>query len=140
MWVYGSGVLHTAEPPAELIPESGDQETIGTWTSFLDFVTKAGVKILQEDAFVDAPPEILGEGATVTVFARELKSLIPGRPEKTVAVKKLKSEYRIPTSQSNQRYRDRPANERWLLKLFTLEVRALCHGSLRHHPNIVSLV
>lgn len=128
------------------IVQATGRERIFMWHSFLDLVLRAGVPIIPPSEFEDGGVcRILGRGATMVVSERVLKASQSrsGAPSRAgggdrkqpavVAVKQLIVRF----ADSEDYLRARPQHEIALLANFTLELRALCHGALRSHTNIV---
>ncbi|KAG4438268.1 hypothetical protein IFR05_006250 [Cadophora sp. M221] len=98
----------------------------------LQFVINSNVTIIPPTEFrQDETYKVLGSGATMTLMERYwvLK-------KQAVAIKQLK--FKFPATANDKSAR--PENEKRLLESFTLELRALCHGALGNHPNIVQIL
>jgi hypothetical protein len=82
------------------------------------------------------PRRNLGEGATMSVQEAQWvgRRSVYDKPT-AVAVKRLKFE--LPDTAND--LAARPRDESKHLADFTLELRALCHGAIRDHPNIVRI-
>jgi hypothetical protein len=114
-----------------------EREAVFVWHSFLSLVRQARVTIT-DPAHLSKESSNLGRGATFDVFERQWLDPHQTDSSKTprvVAVKQLI--FSIPDTADDTN--SRPAREPALLAHFTLELRALCHGTLRTHPNIVSI-
>lgn len=122
------------------IVQATGREGILVWHSFLDLVLRAGVLIITPSEFEGGGVcRILGRGATMVVSERVLKASQPragGGDQKQPAVVAVK-QLIVRFADSEDYLRARPQHELALLANFTLELRALCHGALRSHVNIV---
>ncbi|KAH6974500.1 hypothetical protein BKA56DRAFT_734054 [Ilyonectria sp. MPI-CAGE-AT-0026] len=128
--------------PGGIVQATG-RERIFVWHSFLDLVLRADVPIITPSEFEDGGVcRILGRGATMVVSERVLKasqSRAGGGVRKQPAVVAVK-QLIVRFADSEDYLRARPQHEIALLANFTLELRALCHGALRSHVNIVRLL
>jgi len=119
------------------IKQATERDMVLVWTSFLGLVHNAHVPIIPSSELATGGAcRRLGRGATMVVsermWSKPLTSGTKSQPT-VVAVKKLI----FALSDSAESLRARPESETKLLANFTLELRALCHGALRSHPNIV---
>jgi hypothetical protein len=122
------------------IVQATERERVLGWHSFLDLVWRARVPIIAPSELEGGGAcRILGRGATMVVSERVWKasqSRVGGGGQQqpaVVAVKRLIVRF----ADSEDDLRARPQHELALLANFTLELRALCHGALRSHANIV---
>ncbi|KAI1849825.1 hypothetical protein JX266_004774 [Neoarthrinium moseri] len=120
----------------DAIEQASDSELVLTWVSFLNFIETCHVTIVPSSDLA-ATGNRLGSGQTMIVDESIWKTTDSSHEEsRVVAIKRPRTE-RLPDSDSLQA---RPADERSVLANFTLEIRALRHGTLRSHPNIVRLL
>jgi hypothetical protein len=117
-----------------------EQDRIHGWHALLDLVQRAGVPIIAPEELTGGPAcRILGRGATMVVSecvwrtSDSREGCEDQKPPAVVAVKRLVVRF----AASEHDLHSRPQHELALLANFTLELRALSHGALRSHANIV---
>lgn len=121
-----------------------ERERVLGWHAFLDLVWRASVPIVAPSELEGGGAcRVLGRGATMVVSERVWKtsrsrSSGSGQHQQpaVVAIKRLVVKF----ADSEDDRHARPQHELSLLANFTLELRALCHGALRSHANIVWLL
>jgi len=108
-----------------------------TWTSFLNFIKGSCIAIISSSDLAPTAKS-LGSGQTMAVDEYLWKKPHSGlRKPRLVAVKQSKTEDPLPESNT---WNGHPPNEERVLRSFMLELRALAHGSIRNHPNIVGFL
>ncbi|KAH6873480.1 kinase-like domain-containing protein [Thelonectria olida] len=125
------------------IAQATARERVLGWHSFLDLVWKARVPIIPPSELDgEGSGRLLGRGATMVVSEHVWETpqrRAGGGDQKqppVVAVKRLIVRF----ADSDDGLHARPQHELALLANFALELRALCHGALRGHANVVRLL
>jgi len=114
------------------------RESVLLWTTFLNLIQASHITIITPGELLDPPVlKKLGEGATMNVQEAQWvgRGSIYSKPT-AVAVKRLRFE--LPGMAND--LLERPRDEMKHLVNFSMELRAICHGVLRDHTNIVTLL
>lgn len=113
-----------------------DQDLVFTWVSFLNFIQASYIRVIPSSDLSLSQGSRLGSGQTMIVTENLWKNRNASQNEtKLVAVKQPRTDT-LPQSDDQKH---RPSDETTALGNFTLELRALAHGTLRNHPNIVGI-